>query len=151
MDHDHPWWLGGLKLFSFSGEEGKKTKITKTTNKGDASCPASNLCTPHANSAGNQPRSTKPPYHKNRDLRRLSLLKLLTAPFRSETREDESGCRVVAEVAPALDSLVLFWSAQVPHEVLPTDSAARRAVSVWYLCPQAGGLKKSGKEAEGNK
>eukprot|EP00927_Polykrikos_kofoidii_P054991 TRINITY_DN49307_c0_g1_i1.p1 TRINITY_DN49307_c0_g1~~TRINITY_DN49307_c0_g1_i1.p1 ORF type:complete len:380 (-),score=54.72 TRINITY_DN49307_c0_g1_i1:52-1131(-) len=49
--------------------------------------------------------------------------------------------RKIAEVVPDLDTLVLFWSDQVPHEVLPPRSppgAWRHAVSIWYLCPRLG-------------
>eukprot|EP00928_Gymnodinium_smaydae_P056591 TRINITY_DN39955_c0_g1_i1.p1 TRINITY_DN39955_c0_g1~~TRINITY_DN39955_c0_g1_i1.p1 ORF type:complete len:183 (-),score=31.43 TRINITY_DN39955_c0_g1_i1:2-550(-) len=47
--------------------------------------------------------------------------------------------RVLAEVQPALDTLVAFWSDEIPHEVLPPiGSASRRAISVWYLCPRLG-------------
>ncbi|CAK0827219.1 unnamed protein product [Prorocentrum cordatum] len=46
--------------------------------------------------------------------------------------------RVVAEVLPRMDTLVLFWSDAVPHEVLPPRRRSRRAISVWYLCPRLG-------------
>ncbi|CAE8617442.1 unnamed protein product [Polarella glacialis] len=46
--------------------------------------------------------------------------------------------RVLAEVPPLLDTLVLFWSDEVVHEVLPPFRMTRRAISVWYLCPLLG-------------
>jgi hypothetical protein len=40
---------------------------------------------------------------------------------------------------PKLDTLVLFWSDLIPHEVLPPKgNKSRRAISVWYLCPALG-------------
>ena len=45
---------------------------------------------------------------------------------------------ILAEVVPMLDTLVLFWSDLVPHEVLPPAQGERRALSVWYLCPRLG-------------
>lgn len=47
--------------------------------------------------------------------------------------------RVMAEVVPTLDTLAIFWSDVVPHEVLPpVGDSNRRAISVWYLCPSQG-------------
>ena len=47
--------------------------------------------------------------------------------------------QILAEVPPVFDTLVLFWSASVPHEVLPPWTRLRHAISVWYLCPLCGG------------
>lgn len=57
----------------------------------------------------------------------------------AESEEKEVPSEVIAEVVPTLDTLALFWSDRVPHEVLPpTGGSHRRAVSVWYLCPSQG-------------
>ena len=45
---------------------------------------------------------------------------------------------ILAEVPPTFDTLVVFWSQSVPHEVLPPWSRLRHAISVWYLCPCCG-------------
>ena len=46
---------------------------------------------------------------------------------------------IIAEIVPKLDTLVLFWSDLIPHEVLPPKgNKSRRAISVWYLCPTLG-------------
>ena len=68
----------------------------------------------------------------------LRLLEPTTAPG-----TDDAGppTTILGEVSPRLDTLVLFWSDSVPHEVLPPAQAggpARRALSVWYLCPSRG-------------
>ena len=57
--------------------------------------------------------------------------------------EMEVPSQVMAEVVPTLDTLAMFWSDCVPHEVLPpsgkfSGGSDRRAVSVWYLCPSRG-------------
>ena len=53
-------------------------------------------------------------------------------------KQDNEMHQVLAEVPPALDTLVLFWSESVPHEVLPPWVRLRHALSVWYLCPCRG-------------
>ena len=53
-------------------------------------------------------------------------------------KQEDGRLQVLAEVPPALDTLVLFWSETVPHEVLPPWVRLRHAVSVWYLCPRRG-------------
>jgi hypothetical protein len=56
---------------------------------------------------------------------------------------------VFAEVPPVLDTLVAFFSDEIPHEVLPMverlplsdrteNSRNRLAISTWYLCPTLG-------------
>lgn len=56
-----------------------------------------------------------------------------------EHREDgDMPCCIVMEVEPLLDTLVIFWADEVPHEVLPPRCRPRLAISVWYLCPLLG-------------
>ena len=53
-------------------------------------------------------------------------------------QESPDELQIMAEVPPLLDTLVIFWSESVPHEVLPPWTGLRHAMSVWYLCPLHG-------------
>ena len=94
-------------------------------------------------------------YYLNRDWTRDDggVLRLLRPPKGSSSTDGdgiearagaeaegmEVPSEVMAEVVPTLDTLAMFWSDCVPHEVLPpTGGSDRRAVSVWYLCPSQG-------------
>ena len=72
------------------------------------------------------------------------LLRLMRQPRSNQVATVGDRARVppveiLAEVVPTLDTLVLFWSDLIPHEVLPpTTGGLRRAISVWYLCPRLG-------------
>lgn len=77
----------------------------------------------------------------------LRLLRPAKGCSRSSSAENaeemEVPSQVIAEVVPTLDTLAMFWSDCVPHEVLPptgkfSGGSDRRAVSVWYLCPSRG-------------
>ena len=83
-------------------------------------------------------------YYLNRGWRKQDggVLRLMRRPpqrdAQTHTNVPPQPTEILAEVVPVLDTLVLFWSDLVPHEVLPPTQGERRALSVWYLCPRLG-------------
>ena len=74
----------------------------------------------------------------------LRLLRPPGPPMIGRPRSDaaqppQTPSEIIAEIVPKLDTLVMFWSDLIPHEVLPPKgNKSRRAISVWYLCPTLG-------------